>query len=122
MDLTYSAADEAFRRDVRDWLETHLRGDFAGLRGLGGPGREDEAFGERLDWDRHLGAHGWTCLGWPAEHGGRGLCTSTAPEPRRRSWSERPATAGRSPWRPSASSAASPRWGSRSGSRANSTP
>ncbi|WP_141576581.1 acyl-CoA dehydrogenase family protein [Actinomadura sp. WMMA1423] len=73
MDLTYSAEDEGFRRDVRDWLETHLHGDFAGLRGLGGPGREDEAFGERLEWDRYLGAHGWTCLGWPVEHGGRGL-------------------------------------------------
>ncbi|WP_106400550.1 acyl-CoA dehydrogenase family protein [Actinocorallia populi] len=73
MDLTYSAADERFREEVRDWLETHLTGDFAGLRGLGGPGREHEAFEERLAWDRHLGAHGWTCLGWPAEHGGRDL-------------------------------------------------
>ncbi|TDC71560.1 acyl-CoA dehydrogenase [Actinomadura sp. GC306] len=73
MDLTYSAEDEDFRRDVRNWLDTHLHGDFAGLRGLGGPGREDEAFDERLEWDRHLGAHGWTCLGWPAEYGGRGL-------------------------------------------------
>ncbi|GAA2410703.1 acyl-CoA dehydrogenase family protein [Actinomadura vinacea] len=73
MDLTYSAADEAFRREVRDWLETALSGDFAGLRGLGGPGREHEAFEERLAWDRHLGAHGWTCIGWEQEHGGRGL-------------------------------------------------
>jgi alkylation response protein AidB-like acyl-CoA dehydrogenase len=73
VDLTYSAADENFRREVRDWLETHLSGDFAGLRGLGGPGREHEAFEERLAWDRHLGAHGWTGLGWPPEHGGRGL-------------------------------------------------
>ncbi|MFI0446527.1 acyl-CoA dehydrogenase family protein [Actinomadura sp. 6N118] len=73
MDLTYSAEDESFRRDVRDWLETHLSDDFAGLRGLGGPGREHEAFEERLAWDRHLGEHGWTALGWPPEHGGRGL-------------------------------------------------
>ncbi|MBB2910689.1 hypothetical protein FHS43_001952 [Streptosporangium becharense] len=73
MDLTYSAADEAFRLEIRDWLETHLSGDFAGLRGTGGPGGENQAFEERLAWDRHLGAHGWTCLGWPPEHGGRGL-------------------------------------------------
>ncbi len=73
MDLTYSAADEAFRAEVRAWLEDALSGEFAGLRGLGGPGREHEAFEERIAWDRHLAASGWTCLGWPEEHGGRGL-------------------------------------------------
>uniref|UniRef100_UPI00286DE514 acyl-CoA dehydrogenase family protein n=1 Tax=Nocardioides sp. TaxID=35761 RepID=UPI00286DE514 len=26
-----------------------------------------------LAWNRHLAAHGWTCVGWPVEHGGRGL-------------------------------------------------
>ncbi|GAA2154060.1 acyl-CoA dehydrogenase family protein [Nocardioides koreensis] len=73
MDLTYSAADQAFRAEVRSWLEEHLRGDFAGLRGLGGAGRDHEAHDERLAWNRHLAAHGWTCVGWPEEHGGRGL-------------------------------------------------
>ena len=73
MDLTYSAADEAFRAEVRAWLEDALSGEFVGLRGLGGPGREHEAFEERVAWDRHLAASGWTCLGWPEEHGGRGL-------------------------------------------------
>ena len=73
MDLTYTAADEAFRAEVRAWLDDHLVGEFAGLRGAGGPGREHEAYAERLAWNRHLAAHGWTCLGWPEEHGGRGL-------------------------------------------------
>lgn len=73
MDLADSAQDEAFRREVRDWLRTHLSGDFAGVRGLGGSGREHEAYEERLAWDRHLAAHGWTCVGWPQEYGGRGL-------------------------------------------------
>ena len=73
MDLTYSPADEAFRREVRAWLEDNLSGEFAGLQGMGGPGREHEAFDERVAWDRHLAAAGWTCLGWPTEHGGRGL-------------------------------------------------
>jgi len=67
---------DAFRREVRDWLETNLTGEFAGLRGLGGPGREHEAFDERLAWDKHLSAAGWTCLGWPVEHGGRGASTA----------------------------------------------
>jgi alkylation response protein AidB-like acyl-CoA dehydrogenase len=73
MDLTYSAEDEAFRAEVRAWLEENLRAEFADLRGRGGPGREHEAFEERVAWDRHLAAAGWTCLGWPEEHGGRGL-------------------------------------------------
>ncbi|HET8559560.1 MAG TPA: acyl-CoA dehydrogenase family protein [Marmoricola sp.] len=73
MELTYTAADEAFRAEVRAWLADNLSGDFAGLRGAGGPGREHEAYEGRLAWNRHLAAHGWTCLGWPEEHGGRGL-------------------------------------------------
>jgi alkylation response protein AidB-like acyl-CoA dehydrogenase len=73
MDLSYSPEDEAFRAEVRAWLEEALSGDFAGLRGLGGPGREHEAHPERLAWDRHLAQHGWTCIGWPTEYGGRGL-------------------------------------------------
>jgi alkylation response protein AidB-like acyl-CoA dehydrogenase len=73
MDLTYGPEDEAFRAEVRAWLEDNLTGEFAGLRGRGGPGREHEAHDERLAWDRHLARHGWTCLGWPREHGGRGL-------------------------------------------------
>lgn len=73
VDLTYSAEDEAFRLEVRDWLEANLTGGFADLRGRGGSGREHEAHDERLAWNRHLAAAGWTCLGWPTEHGGRGL-------------------------------------------------
>ncbi|MEU9999494.1 acyl-CoA dehydrogenase family protein [Streptomyces sp. NPDC050848] len=63
---------EEFRTEIRDWLQAHLGGEFAALKGLGGPGREHEAFAERLAWERHLAAHGWTCVGWPKEYGGRG--------------------------------------------------
>ncbi|GAA4128237.1 acyl-CoA dehydrogenase family protein [Nocardioides fonticola] len=73
MDLTYSATDEAFRAEVRAFLEDHLAGDFRGLKGLGGPGRDHEALPERLAWNQHLAREGWTCVGWPTEHGGRGL-------------------------------------------------
>jgi alkylation response protein AidB-like acyl-CoA dehydrogenase len=58
---------ESFRREVREWLSANLVGEFAELRGLGGPGREHEALEGRLRWHRHLAAHGWTCLGWPGE-------------------------------------------------------
>src|SRR5689334_5793461 len=58
---------------VREWLADHLTGEFADLLGAGGPGREHEAFERRLAWDRCLAEAGWTCVGWPVEHGGRGL-------------------------------------------------
>ena len=64
---------EEFRAEVRDWLAENLVGEFASLKGLGGPGREHEAFEERRAWNRHLAEAGLTCLGWPVEHGGRGL-------------------------------------------------
>jgi alkylation response protein AidB-like acyl-CoA dehydrogenase len=67
-----TSADEEFRRTVARWLAEHLAGEFAGLRGAGGPGREHEAHAGRVAWNRRLAAAGWTCLGWPAEHGGRG--------------------------------------------------
>ncbi|MES9544148.1 acyl-CoA dehydrogenase family protein [Actinomadura sp. NPDC000600] len=67
-----SPADRAFRAEVRDWLQDNLSGEFAHARGLGGPGREHEAFEERLAWERHMAAAGWTCVGWPREYGGRG--------------------------------------------------
>ncbi|MDO9457536.1 acyl-CoA dehydrogenase family protein [Nocardioides sp.] len=74
MDLAYSDADVAFRAEIREWLGDQLSSsDWAGLKGLGGPGRDHEAIEERLAWNRHLAAHGWTCVGWPTEHGGRGL-------------------------------------------------
>lgn len=61
-----------FRERLRAWLEENLDGSFAHVRGQGGPGREHEAFQERLAWERHLAEAGWNCLGWPVEHGGAG--------------------------------------------------
>ncbi|GAA0495675.1 acyl-CoA dehydrogenase family protein [Streptomyces olivaceiscleroticus] len=63
---------EEFRKEVRSWLRARLSGEFADLRGRGGPGREHEAFAERLAWERRMAAEGWTCVGWPEEYGGRG--------------------------------------------------
>jgi alkylation response protein AidB-like acyl-CoA dehydrogenase len=73
VDLRETADDRRFRDEVRTFLEESLAGDFAATRGRGGPGDEGALFDERLAWERHLGAHGWTCVGWPKEHGGRGL-------------------------------------------------
>ncbi len=59
-----------FRQEIRTWLADNLTGEFAVLRGAGGPGREHEYEDLRLAWDQHLAQAGWTCLGWPTEHGG----------------------------------------------------
>ena len=73
MDLRFSSEDEAFRSEVRQFLEDSLSSAFAATRGRGGPGDEHAVVDERRAWERHLAAHGWTCVGWPKEHGGRGL-------------------------------------------------
>lgn len=72
MDLSFTPAEEAFRREVRAWLEEALSGEYKILRGRGGPGDEHALFDERHAWEKKLGAAGYTCVGWPKEHGGRG--------------------------------------------------
>jgi len=72
MDLRFSDTDEAFRREVSTWLAANLGSEFAAVRGRGGPGDEHALVDERLTWERRLGAAGYTCIGWPREHGGRG--------------------------------------------------
>jgi len=72
VDFRFSAEDEAFRAEVRDWLDAHLAGEFADLKGAGGPGREHEGFDVRLAWEKLLGEHRWIGVGWPEPYG-RGL-------------------------------------------------
>ena len=66
--MQFGTEDDEFRRRVADWLAANVPAE---LRDAGGAGREHEAFAERLAWNRRLAAAGWTCLGWPAAHGGR---------------------------------------------------
>ncbi len=73
MDLSPHPEDESFRAEVRGYLAAALSGEFAVVRGRGGPGDEHAFVTERLAWERRLGADGWTCVGWPTEHGGQGL-------------------------------------------------
>jgi alkylation response protein AidB-like acyl-CoA dehydrogenase len=70
VDLRFSTEDEAFRDEIRSWLEENLR-DFEYLRGRGGPGDDDFDFEGRLRWERRLAAGGWTGVSFPKEYGGR---------------------------------------------------
>ncbi|WP_044871733.1 acyl-CoA dehydrogenase family protein [Pseudomonas sp. LFM046] len=76
MKISFSEADEAFRRDVAGWLADNLCGEFEQLRFRGGPGDEHSFPEERKAWERKLAEGGWTCVGWAPEHGGRGLSIS----------------------------------------------
>jgi len=76
MNTRFSEADEAFRSEIAAWLAENLAGEFAAVRGRGGPGDEHALLAERHAWEKRLGAAGWTCVGWPVEHGGRGLSLS----------------------------------------------
>ena len=72
MDLRFPSELEGFRAEARSWLTEQLTGEFAVVRGRGGPGDEHSLFEERLAWERALGAARWVCLSFPEEYGGRG--------------------------------------------------
>ena len=63
--------DEVFRAEAQAWLAANIVGEFATLKGRGGPGDEEIGFEIRDRWERLLGEAGWIGLGWPVEHGGR---------------------------------------------------
>jgi len=64
-DVELTDDDERFRRDVARWLTDHVVGEYAELRGRGGPGDEDVGFDVRVAWERELGEAGFIGLGWP---------------------------------------------------------
>ncbi len=64
--------DEHFRAQAQQWLATHVVGEYATLKGRGGPGDEEIGFDIRVAWEQELGRAGWIGIGWPEAHGGRG--------------------------------------------------
>jgi len=70
VDLGYTAEEEAFRHEVRSWLESNLPAAWR-QDGKGGY-RDEEDTDLQRDWQRKLYEGGWLKLGWPTEVGGRG--------------------------------------------------
>jgi alkylation response protein AidB-like acyl-CoA dehydrogenase len=70
---TYTEEQEAFRREVRAWLEENARVPEGMVlpREAGDITPEAEAWG--LEYRRKLGAKGWYSPTWPKEYGGGGL-------------------------------------------------
>ena len=71
MDFDLTLAERDFRDEVRTWLEEHLVGEFAGLRGRGGMGQEDIPAEQQIAWERELAGGGWLGIDFPAHLGGR---------------------------------------------------
>ena len=71
MDFQLSESEEIFRDEVRTWVEEHLVGEFADLRGRGGVGQEDIPLEMQMAWEKELASGGWLGLGYPTELGGR---------------------------------------------------
>ena len=69
MDLGYTADEEAFRQEVRDWLDHNLPDEWR-HKGVGGF-REEEETDLQRQWQRRLHEAGWLKLAWPKEAGGR---------------------------------------------------
>src|SRR3546814_3365217 len=72
MDLRYSAADEAFRKEVRAFLDDAV----ASYGPPPPPGDWDARRAYDTGWQRLLHDGGYAGLNWPVEYGGRGLPAS----------------------------------------------
>src|SRR5829696_1881040 len=64
MDLTLNAEEEAFRDEVRAWLQENHPGDE--------PDGEEAKFEFRRAWQLKMHEAGWAGISWPREYGGRG--------------------------------------------------
>jgi alkylation response protein AidB-like acyl-CoA dehydrogenase len=64
VDLTLSPQEQAFRDELRAWLDENHPGTE--------PSGDEAAFEFRKAWQRKLADAGWAGLSWPKEYGGRG--------------------------------------------------
>lgn len=66
MDLSYTASQQAFRREVRQWLREHVPAEpLASYESRAG-------FEQHRRWEATLADGGWSSVTWPVELGGRG--------------------------------------------------
>lgn len=72
MDLTWSSEEEAFRTEIREWLEANLPKDRATVEGEGEYDDDRASFEFRREWQNRLGEAGYLAMHWPREYGGRG--------------------------------------------------
>jgi alkylation response protein AidB-like acyl-CoA dehydrogenase len=71
MDLTYTADEERFRDELREWLRAHIPEEWT-RPGFWESLPADESFQLRRDWERDKALAGFAGIEWPTEYGGRG--------------------------------------------------
>ncbi|MET0188845.1 MAG: acyl-CoA dehydrogenase family protein [Pseudonocardia sediminis] len=71
MDLTYTAAEEEFRSELRSWLSANIPDEWS-RPGFWESLDDDESFRLRRDWERDKALAGFAGIQWPTEFGGRG--------------------------------------------------
>jgi Acyl-CoA dehydrogenases len=71
MDLTYTAAEEEFRSELRSWLQANIPQEWT-RPGFWESLPDDESFRLRRDWERDKALAGFAGIQWPTEFGGRG--------------------------------------------------
>jgi len=72
MDFNLSSEDEAFRRELRDWLDANLP-ESERIPPVDFMFEENaEQWQRRLRWHKKMHAAGWVGISWPKEYGGRG--------------------------------------------------
>ena len=70
MDLRYPPSAEAFRAELRAWLDANVPMDLAGQAEP--LSRGSDALERLRAWNRTLADAGYAALSWPVEYGGRG--------------------------------------------------
>jgi alkylation response protein AidB-like acyl-CoA dehydrogenase len=72
MDFSFTASEEAFRNELRSWLEENLPdGWLEGKRMIPEDNIEKAEF--LRGWQRTLSEGGWAGISWPEKYGGRGV-------------------------------------------------
>jgi alkylation response protein AidB-like acyl-CoA dehydrogenase len=71
MDFDFTAEQEAFRKEVRQWLERNLPGDLRGHAFAASRADVDEVRRLRA-WQKTMYEAGYVGIDWPREFGGRG--------------------------------------------------
>jgi alkylation response protein AidB-like acyl-CoA dehydrogenase len=67
MELAYTSEQQAFRAEVRAWMETHVpKEPLITLECR-------EGYHQHVEWERTLASGNWGMVTWPEQFGGRGL-------------------------------------------------
>ncbi|HLX36489.1 MAG TPA: acyl-CoA dehydrogenase family protein, partial [Candidatus Binataceae bacterium] len=72
MDFNWNAEEEAFRHELRSWLEANVPKDRRNETGVDFMHEEGGDWQRRLAWHKKAHAAGWVGISWPKEYGGRG--------------------------------------------------